>query len=276
MDLTEIYTHFGDLFAQRARHGSLALPNIVGVGAPRAGTSWLFKAFEGHPKAWVPPGKMHKEMNYFGIQGYTGRPGRISLSEYAIFFEQGRELPVRAEFTPVYLGHDPSLEHLVETLPDVKVIVQIRDRRERLWSQFKYHRDQHGYDDFEQFVVDGLDAYDTTVRRDTRWFSPAKILSHSLYAPGVDHLLTGLGRDRVLVLDYRQLAGAPDSYARAAFEFAGIDADHGGPATPVNTSREAGAPNLPIETERQLASLFDADRHRMRDLGFEQERSTVR
>lgn len=269
MDLTEIYTHFGALFARRAGHGSLALPNIVGVGAPRAGTSWLFKAFESHPQAWVPPGKMHKEMNYFGIQGYTSRPGRMSLSEYAIFFEQGRDLPVRAEFTPVYLGHDPSLEHLVETLRDVKVIVQIRDRRERLWSQFKYHRSQHGHDDFKQFVIDALDTYDTTVRRDTRWFSPAKIFSHSLYAPGIDHLITRLGRDRVLVLDYRELEGDPDRYVRTAFEFAGIDTEHRGPATRVNTTTGAGAPDLPIEVERRMAGLFEADRHRMLDLGFE-------
>lgn len=251
------------LTSSRLARGTLALPNVIGVGAPRCGTSWLSQVFEAHPQIRVPPGRAHKEMNFFGIEGYGPRPGRITLPEYSLFFEEGADLPCRAEFTPVYLGHDLSLAHMCETLPDVKAIVQVRDRLDRLWSHFKYHRQCHGFDDFDTFVATALDTWTPAVRQSTEWFSPAKILSHSLYAPGVDMLLAHLGRDRILLLDYELLIGAPADYAKAAFEFAAVDPiavpDH----LPRNSSSPAPAPELPDALAAPLGRLFEADRMRL-------------
>ena len=37
-------------------------PNFLGIGAPRAGTTWLWTVLRAHPKIWMPP---RKELHYF-------------------------------------------------------------------------------------------------------------------------------------------------------------------------------------------------------------------
>ena len=38
------------------------LPNFLGIGAPRSGTTWLYYNFRQHPEIWLPP---VKEIHYF-------------------------------------------------------------------------------------------------------------------------------------------------------------------------------------------------------------------
>ena len=40
---------------------TLALPHFVGIGAPRCGTTWVFKMLRLHPGVWIP----WKELHYF-------------------------------------------------------------------------------------------------------------------------------------------------------------------------------------------------------------------
>jgi len=37
-------------------------PDFIGMGAPRAGTTWLYEVLRSHPKIWMPP---IKELHYF-------------------------------------------------------------------------------------------------------------------------------------------------------------------------------------------------------------------
>src|SRR5438128_12200402 len=43
----------------------IKLPRFLGVGAPRAGTSWLYQNLKPHPQIWLPP---LKELHYFDFQ----------------------------------------------------------------------------------------------------------------------------------------------------------------------------------------------------------------
>jgi hypothetical protein len=49
-----------DLSSGRLRR-TLALPHFVGIGAPRCGTTWVFKMLRLHPQVWIP----WKELHYF-------------------------------------------------------------------------------------------------------------------------------------------------------------------------------------------------------------------
>ena len=37
-------------------------PDFLGIGAPRAGTTWLWTVLRQHPQIWMPP---RKELHYF-------------------------------------------------------------------------------------------------------------------------------------------------------------------------------------------------------------------
>ncbi len=49
-------------------------PDFVGIGAQKAGTTWLYHNLRAHPEIWMPP---RKEIHYFNRMGEE-RPGLVS------------------------------------------------------------------------------------------------------------------------------------------------------------------------------------------------------
>lgn len=248
------------LLAQRRQHSDLALPTAIGVGAARSGTSFLYSMLGKHPLVWCSP---IKEMNFFGIQGQVPRRTRMSLSEYALFFEEGRNHACRFESSPVYLNHDPSLVQLCQTLPTAKVVVQLREPMDRLWSHFKHHIDYHGVTDFAEYLQCALDGYDSSTRTGTDWFSPAKALSASLYSDGIEFLQAHFGSSRMLVLDYRTLLKDPSGYMATVTEFLGVGRLQEDEHKRTNASSSEAPPLLPAAIRDGIHRLFDVDQARL-------------
>jgi hypothetical protein len=147
-------------------------PGFLGVGAPRAGTSWLHRNLRRHPELWLPP---VKELHYFDAQ----RPGagayfkephksfrRVSWGWY-LHTSRGlmrRALRLRAplgwtcryilgrrndawyarlfrndllsgEITPAYMFLPrPVIEEIRALNPEMKILLLLRNPIDRTWS----------------------------------------------------------------------------------------------------------------------------------------------
>ncbi|MFN3651446.1 MAG: sulfotransferase family protein [Armatimonadota bacterium] len=108
----------------------LTLPHFLGIGAQKAGTSWLDRNLRYHPELFLPE---EKELHYF--DRHWGR----SLRWYARWFEAaGDRLP--GEITPAYGVLPPDRIRLVRSLlPDARLIFIMRDPVERAWSHVQMH-----------------------------------------------------------------------------------------------------------------------------------------
>jgi hypothetical protein len=104
----------------------LPLPDFLGIGAQKAGTTWLWENLRRHPEIFVPD---KKELHYFdnkfdrSIRYYTDR------------FEEARGR-IKGEITPAY-GILPR-ERIVfirAIMPRLRLIFLMRDPVERAWSQ---------------------------------------------------------------------------------------------------------------------------------------------
>jgi hypothetical protein len=51
-----------------------AKPDFLGIGAPRAGTTWLWAVLREHPQIWMPP---RKELHYFGRSAKYPSPSHL-------------------------------------------------------------------------------------------------------------------------------------------------------------------------------------------------------
>ena len=112
------------LFPERARR--YALPDFLGIGAQKAGTTWLYENLRRHPEVFVPP---TKELHYFDL--HYDRP----LRDYAAHFEPGRDR-VAGEVTPAYSILPRSRIRFIRTvMPDVRLVLLLRDPVDRAWSQ---------------------------------------------------------------------------------------------------------------------------------------------
>lgn len=154
---------------------NLRYPDFLGIGAQKAGTTWLHMNLRRHPGVWLPP---VKELQYFneiyvrrhrrwmipyrrkhGIRALTHHmekvprekwnyrlisrladiiDGDISDEWYGSIFGLAKKTQICGEVSPQYsLLPDEGIEHIVRLSPDVKIIFSLRDPIERNWSQIR-------------------------------------------------------------------------------------------------------------------------------------------
>ncbi len=107
------------------RTGHLRLPDFLGVGAQKAGTTWLAENLRRHPGLFLPE---RKELHYFDESFH--RP----LASYARHFEPAGSR-VAGEITPAYaVLDDARLDFVARVLPGVRAVYLLRDPVARAWS----------------------------------------------------------------------------------------------------------------------------------------------
>lgn len=151
-----------------------ALPDFIGIGAQRSGTSWLYRHLGEHPELWLPP---IKEIHFFDRLGAAASAKREKLyndfrqryraytsaktlpkvkqpnfawdinyffrprnfSWYSSLFKQGAD-KVTGEITPQYMLLSKEIvEEIYSLNPLMKVILIMRDPVDRVWSAVVRH-----------------------------------------------------------------------------------------------------------------------------------------
>ncbi len=124
------------------RRKRLGMPDFLGIGATRAGTTWVARRLAAHPDI-----SMHrKEIHFFDRKlGRTGfARNRVDRLRYAVRFLNLRGWPprpgrLRGEFTPAYAVLPPAtVARIAAWMPAVKLIFMLRDPFERAWSQARF------------------------------------------------------------------------------------------------------------------------------------------
>lgn len=127
-------------------HSERGLPTFLVIGAPKAGTTSLYRYLEQHPEVFVSP---VKEPRFFALAGepldFRG-PGdeRIrldtatSLAAYRALFAGVRNERAVGEASTLYLYHPRAAENVVQYVPDVQLVAVLRNPIERAYSAFLY------------------------------------------------------------------------------------------------------------------------------------------
>ena len=155
----------------------MAMPDFVGIGAQKAGTTWLYDMLAQNPSIWLPPlkevhffdsmggGRGRKQLRNEHIAGLADRMERGAIDKgsdgesaakaaflrslvgehlhtpewYASIFDHpDAKGRVAGEITPAYLElKAPRLQTLAEMLPKTKFIAIIREPAARAMSQLK-------------------------------------------------------------------------------------------------------------------------------------------
>lgn len=177
-------------------------PNLLVVGAMKAGTSTLWSALASHPGVGVAT---TKEVHFFDrAQNWQRGPGWYG--------EQFADAPVRLDATPAYARFPrwrdvPARASLV--VPDARLVYLLRDPVERIRSHY-LHELWHGRErlPFERAVLEHTTYLDT-----------------SRYAMQLDQWQRYYDRDRILVLYTEDLRRDPAGTLARVTAFAGLDPD---------------------------------------------------
>jgi hypothetical protein len=107
------------------------LPNFLGLGVQKGGTTTLQRLLELHPGAFLPAAK---ELHYFSLHFAAGE------AWYRDQFAAADPGQRCGEITPYYLFHPQAPLRVRALLPEARLIVLLRDPVERTLSQYFHSR----------------------------------------------------------------------------------------------------------------------------------------
>jgi Sulfotransferase family len=217
-------------------------PDLVGVGAQRAGTTWWWRgAIRSHP-GFVRDVKPGKELHFFD-RFWDGREVPDDLPEqYARQFPRP-EGAITGEWTPRYLHDFWALPLLARCAPEAGILVMLRDPVERYRSGIARELELAERDRAPLEIAIVGDA-----------------VHRSLYAAQLGRLFELYPRERVLVLQYERCRADPLGEMRRTHSFLGLEPLE---KMPADLDRQVGdareKPALPEHLGSELAGRLADD-----------------
>ena len=140
----------------------MRLPEFLGVGTQKGGTTYLYELLKRHPQVFLAE---PKEQHFFSLHWQRG------VDWYRKQFASAAESQICGEITPYYLFHPEAPERIQSLLPNVKLIVLLRDPVERALSQYFHSR---------RLGLDHLDLEEAFAAEAGRLHNSAEVLQQGL------------------------------------------------------------------------------------------------
>lgn len=184
----------------------------------RAGSTWLFEMLRRHSEVFVPPAK-----DLYFFDRYYDR----GMAWYLGHFQQAGDAKAVGELSHDYYFSPEAARRIHEALPEVKLILCLREPVDRLISGYRYNRTTH----LGREISLAEYAADPAIRNQFDYLRHVRCYFELF------------GRERVLVLFYEELQADPAAFLRTVYRFIGVD-DRAVPedvAERINPAREARA-----------------------------------
>ena len=179
----------------------LELPDFLGIGALKAGTTYLDAMLRSHPQICMPVGL--KEVDFF-TRHYERGPQWYGKKFVAC---DGK---VRGEVSPQYLFDSRVAARICDLIPKARLIVSVRDPVQRAYSQYKHWVQETGYrGSFDEF----LDQHPGAVERG-RYFA--------LLRPYLEYF----DRNQIHIVLFDDLVNQPIPTMQEVYAFVGVDPAH--------------------------------------------------
>ena len=226
----------------------MRLPDFLGIGTQKGGTTYLHGLLTQHPQVFLAH---PKELHFFSLQHQRG------LEWYASHFAKAKAEQRCGEVTPYYLFHPLAAERIAAALPAVKLIVLLRDPVERALSQY-FHSKRLGLEPLaleEALAAEAerlVDAEEALMRGEVhRSHQQHSYLSRSCYEQQLPRFEALFGADQLLVLRSEALFEQPQRIWEEVLGFLELD-DY---PLPLSESRYGGggeAAAVPLAMRQQL------------------------
>ena len=176
-------------------------PDFIGLGAQRAGTSWLYACLYDHPEVHVPT----KEIHFFSRARHWSRG-------YDWYDEQFADCPpgaIAGELSTSYLADPRTPARIRVRYPDAKLVVSLRHPVERAYSSY--------LNDTMAGVVRPGTSFADALRAHPEY------VGHGRYFTQLARYLALFPRPQLLVLVIEDAAADPVAFVQRVFRFLDVD-----------------------------------------------------
>lgn len=204
------------------------LPNLVVVGAAKAGTTSIYAYLREHPEVFMT--HPIKEPRFFayegGIPAYANVPREwrksrdviTDLSAYRALFAESDGFKVRGEASTLYLYYPGTAEKMRSYVPDARIVAVLRQPAERAYSHYKM---------LSALGLEPLsfeDALDDEERRiEANWPPTWHYAAMGRYHGQLQRYLAAYPAEQVKVVLYDDLRADPLRTMQEIFAFIGVD-----------------------------------------------------
>jgi hypothetical protein len=203
----------------------MRLPEFLGIGAEKCATTWLFRCLREHPQIYLP---RIKEVHFFDREYDRG------IEWYAKFFVAGLMAKCVGEVSPQYF-HDPlCAQRIAKIIPNVKLILCLRNPIDRAYSQ--YWMDVRGH----KANSENIPSFSEAIQMKPEY------LTKGLYYDQLMVYLKAIPTDNILILFQTEIAQSARATCRKVYSFLGVDDDFISPSLSVkiNTAAEYKNPRI--------------------------------
>ncbi len=179
--------------------------DFLGIGVPRAGTSWINTCLDEHPQICMSHPKEIQVLD-------DANKYKKGLGFYASFFSHCKEGQIKGEYSPGYMSHVEEVNHALikEHFPGIKFIVCLRNPIERAYSNYITHSltQETSIKTFEKALEGPL----------KRFYIDAGFY----YAP-LKKFMELYPRENFLILITEDIAKDPVKFIQGVYRFLGVD-----------------------------------------------------
>ncbi|MDJ1183165.1 sulfotransferase family protein [Roseofilum casamattae] len=205
---------------------SETLPNFLIIGAPKAGTTSLYRYLNSHPQIFLPE---KKEPHFFSFegrsQGFNG-PGQekfmqkrvTTWADYCRLFSTVNDEIAIGEASTSYLYVPEAADRIQHYLPDVKLIAMLRQPVDRAFSNYMHHYRNGG-----EIILDFAEAFYAEEQRMADGWSPFwQYKSIGLYARHLQRYFDRFDREQIRVYWYDDFTADPIGVVKDIFSFLNV------------------------------------------------------
>lgn len=180
------------------------LPTYIIAGAMRSGTTALNSYLREHPDVAV---SSTKEVHFFdsfydrGVEWYRDQ------------FPQSESAQAVGEATPNYMFSTTALDRIKETLPDVKLVVMLRNPIDRAYSHY-WHDKARGKTEGD---------FGENVKREMDGDQGLNYIARGRYLAQIEHILERFPPTSLHVEVFEDMVDRPDELYSSVCRFIGVD-----------------------------------------------------
>lgn len=253
--------HRGARLLHRATSRTRMLPTFLVVGAKRAGTTSTYQYLVRHPG--VRSCMVRKGTHYFDVAFARG------WAWYRSSFPLAVGHAITGEASPYYMFHPLAPARIAAALPEVRLIVVLRNPVDRAWSHYQFERsrgsEQLHFEDALAQEPERLAGERERMTADPGYHSSAwrhhSYLARSRYAEQLERLYELLPPSRVFVLQSETLRADPNRALAPVWRFLGLE-----PFTLVDSlayDASGGHETMSAATRTRLEAYFEEHNRRL-------------
>jgi len=261
------------LFSNRLTNYIRALPNFLIIGVPRGGTTSLFNYLIQHPLINPP---LWKEIDFFGTNFNKG------IQWYKSFFPLRKKGYLTGEASPIYLYHPLAPKRIFEIIPEVKIIVLLRNPVDRTfshyWQSVRKKRESLTFEEAiqkqmtEKLLSDHESLCTEIFHRDNDRVLN-QYISGSIYLERIKRFFKIFPKENILILASEELYNKPQTVCDNLAEFLNIPKWNLRKFKKYNFHSEQ--PQMDNHIRKQLADYFKPHNKKLynylnRDFGWEE------